>query len=218
MKNPSCELFPSITGVSGCHGRIWPAPPRKPSPCSRRRSPTRPARSPSETSFVGGSSPSRIHRTFRLAAPLVAAAVGTPPSRALPPASFQDQARPIAVRRPPIPARQGEERSGAAAGFWLESDTAAEESREDAVASPDVFENLTELETPAPLPAHPVVLPRPGREQVAQAVLDALLRDMPRVLVFGADKNHLFGVSRRAEGVLSSAVQRIPLAPPHRYI
>lgn len=138
---------------------------------------------------------------------------GTPPPRAIPPGSSPDQTRPIAVRRPPSPARQGEERSDAAAGFWLEGDTPAEESREDAGASPDVLEDLTELETLTPPSSDPVVLPRPGRDQVAQAVLEALLPDMPRALVFGADKNHLFGVYGRGESVLSSEVQRIHLPP-----
>jgi hypothetical protein len=148
-----------------------------------------------------------------LEAPVESPAAGTPPPRAITPASSPDQTRPIAVRRPPSPARQETERSDVAGGFWLEGDSPAEESREDPVATPAVFEDLTELETPTLLPADPVVLPRPGREQVAQAVLDALLRDMPRVLVFGADKNHLFGVYGRGEGVLSSEVQRIHLPP-----
>jgi hypothetical protein len=148
-----------------------------------------------------------------LEAPVESPAGGTRPPRAISQASSQDQTRPIGVRRPPSPARQGEERSGAPAGFWLEGETAAEESREDAAGSPDVFDDLTKLETTAPLPADPVALPRPGREQVARAVLDALLPDMPRVLVLGADKNHLFGVYGRGDDVLSSEVQRIHLPP-----
>jgi len=150
----------------------------------------------------------------RMEAPVEAPVEGTPPPRAIPPATPADPTRPIAVRRPSVPAPKGAESSDPAAGFWLEDDTVAEEYEEIAEASDDVPEDLTELETPAPLPAEPVVyLPRPGREQVAQAVLDALLRDMPRALVFGADKNHLFGVYARGGGVLSSEVQRIHLAP-----
>jgi Type II secretion system (T2SS), protein E, N-terminal domain len=145
---------------------------------------------------------------------LEAPAEGAPPPRAIPPASLADQTRPIAVRRPPVPAPQGAERSDAASGFWLEDDTVAQGYEEVVEVSDDVPEDLTELETPTPLPAEPAVyLPRPGREQVAQAVLDALLRDMPRALVFGADKNHLFGVYGRGAGVLSSEVQRIHLPP-----
>jgi hypothetical protein len=147
-----------------------------------------------------------------LEAPVEAPGEGAPPPRAIPPASPADQTRPIAVRRPPVPAPQGAERSDAASDFWLEGDTVAEAYEEVVEVSDDVPEDLTELETPAP--ADPVVyLPRPGREQVAQAVLDALLRDMPRALVFGADKKHLFGVYGRGDGVLSGEVQRIHLPP-----
>jgi GAF domain-containing protein len=191
-------------------------PPPRPSIPARRVIPIAPetAESDSVEELVEESILETRPQEAFLTASVDSPAAATPPRRAIPPASSQDQTRPIAVRRPPSSARQGEERSDAAGGFWLEGDAPAEESR-DAVASPDVFEDRTQLETPAPLPADPAVLPRPGREQVARAVLGALLRDMPRVMVFGADKNHLFGVYGRGEGVLSSEVQRIHLPPAH---
>jgi hypothetical protein len=149
-----------------------------------------------------------------LEAPAEARVEGPPPPRAIPPASPADQTRPIAVWRPPLPVPQGTESSNTSAGFWLEDETVAQGYEEVADASEDVREDLRELETPTPLPADPVVYaPRPGREQVSHAVLDALLRDMPRALVFGADKNHLFGVYGRGVGVLSSEVQQIHLPP-----
>jgi hypothetical protein len=123
------------------------------------------------------------------------------------PPSPADQTRPAV-----LPPRSPDSRpagSDTAASFWLTSEGAPEARADD-----DEPEDSMNPEPPAPPPVIQLAsLPRPGREEVARAVLDALLPDMSRALVFGADKDHLFGVYGRGAGIDSSEVQRIHLPP-----
>ena len=70
------------------------------------------------------------------------------------------------------------------------------------------------LEPPAPPTAADIDdLPRPGREQVARAVLDTFIHDMPRTLVFFLDKDHLFGVYGKGVRASANEIRRIHLPP-----
>jgi len=131
-----------------------------------------------------------------------------PQSPVSPQPSPADQARPIAAVRPV--ADSGAEKGWqTAAGLWTTGDDAQDE-----LAGENTLEEPTDLEPPAPPTAADIDdLPRPGREQVARAVLDTFIHDMPRTLVFFLDKDHLFGVYGKGVRASANEIRRIHLPP-----